>query len=195
MYQKCKDASLKVCSKITKKKKRNKILQHSCINIHLLFRKEDEWHHERMKKDSDQESQARTLKWREKLFTHQRISSRTACFRWYLQDKDETTWQWWEVMKETRISTQLLDTISHDWEESYSLSHCQRWRTRRVWMQALKWWIIAHAAWCINSWRWCKIEFIIQSCFSLKQCSHLRARSMKARHMWVITTLRRWTQQ
>ncbi len=35
----------------------------------------------------------------------------------------------------------------------------------------------------------------MQSCFSLKQCSHLRACSIKTQHMWVITTFRRWTQR
>ncbi len=56
-------------------------------------------------------------------------------------------------------------------------------------------WIIACAAWCIISWRERKTKFITQSCFSLKQCLHLQARSMKARHVWIITTLKWWTQR
>jgi hypothetical protein len=56
-------------------------------------------------------------------------------------------------------------------------------------------WIITHAARCIISWRERETRFITQSCFSLKQCLHLRARSMRAQHMWIITTLRWWTQR
>ncbi len=106
-------------------------------------------------------------------------------------------WQWWEVtrMREMRIFIQLLNTISHDWEKSHSLSHCWRWRARRVLMQALRWWFIACTAWCIDSWRWHKTEFIMQSCFLMKQCLHLRARSIRTRHVWIIAVLRRWTQR
>ncbi len=56
------------------------------------FRKEDEQCHERMKKDSDQELQVRTLKWRRELSICQWISSCTACFRQYLRDENEVTW-------------------------------------------------------------------------------------------------------
>ncbi len=45
----------------------------------MSFKKEDDQRHKRMKKRSDQRSRARTLKWREKLFIHQRILSRIAC--------------------------------------------------------------------------------------------------------------------
>ena len=62
-------------------------------------------------------------------------------------------------------------------------------------MQALRWWVITYAAWRINSWRWHKTEFIMQLCFLTKQYSHLRARLMKAQHVWVVAALRRWTQQ
>ncbi len=58
-----------------------------------------------------------------------------------------------------------------------------------------KWWFIACVTWCIEIWRWREAEFIMQSCFSSKQCSHLWAHLMKARHMWIITALRWWTQQ
>ncbi len=164
---------------------------------HMSFKKEDDEHHERVKKRSDQRSQARMLKWRKKLFIHQWISSCIACFSRYLRDEDEVTWRRWEVTKtrETRVFTQLLNTISHAERKNYSLFHCQRRRTR--WFQAwmMKCWIIACAVWCIISWRRRKTRFITQSCFFLKQCSHLQARSMRARHMWVITTLRWWTQQ
>ncbi len=60
----------------------------------MFSKKEDDEHHERTKKRSNQWSQARTLKWRRKLFIHQRISSCIACFSWYLQDEDEAMW-WW----------------------------------------------------------------------------------------------------
>ncbi len=158
---------------------------------------EDDERRERAKKRSDQQSRARMLKWKKKLFIHQRISSRTACFSWYLRDEDEATWRWQEVtrMRRVRISTQLLDTISHDWEKSYSLFHCRRWRARRVLMQALKRWVIISAARRIDSWRWRETEFIMQSCFLTKQYLHLRARSMRARHVWIIAALRRWTQR
>ncbi len=138
-----------------------------------------------MKKKSNQWSQARTLKWRKKLFIRQQISSHTACFSQNLQDEDEVTWWWQEVTRtrEVKISTQLLDKISHDWEKSYSLFHYQRRRVRRVLMQALRWWVIISAAWCIDSWKWRETEFIMQSCFLIKQYSHLRACSMKAQHM------------
>ncbi len=46
----------------------------------MSFKKEDDECHERAKKRSDQWSQARTSKWRRKLFIHQWISSRIACF-------------------------------------------------------------------------------------------------------------------
>ncbi len=59
----------------------------------------------------------------------------------------------------------------------------------------MRWWFIACAAWCIDSWRWRETEFIMQLCFLTKQCLHLRARLMRTRHMWIIATLRRWTQQ
>ncbi len=157
------------------------------------FKKEDEWHHERVKKDSDQELQARTLKWREKLFICQRISSRTACFKWYLRDKDEATQQRQKVTKEAKTSTQLLNTISHDWRKSYSLFHCWRRRTRRVQVSTSRQWFITCMTWCIEIWRWHKTEFIMQSCFSSKQCLHLQACSMRTWHMWVITALRWWT--
>ncbi len=97
--------------------------------------------------------------------------------------------------REAKISTQLLNTISHDWEKSYSLFHCQRRRVRWVLMQALRWWVIISAAWCIDSWRWRKTKFIMQSCFLMKQYLHLRACSMKARHVWIIAALKRWTQR
>ncbi len=163
----------------------------------MSSKKEDNEHHERAKKRSDQRSRARTSKWREKLFIYQRISSCIACFSRYLRDEDEATWRWQEVTKtrEMRTSTQLLDTISHDWKKSYSLSHCQRRRARRVLMRTLKRWIIVSAAWRIDSWRWRETEFITQSCFLTKQYSHLRARSMRARHVWVVAALRRRTQR
>ncbi len=163
----------------------------------MSSKKENDEHRERAKKRSDQRSRARTLKWRKELFIRQRISSRIACFNRYLQDEDEATWWWWEVMRtrETKASTQLLDTISHDWKKSYSLSHCQRRRARQVLMQALRQWVIISAARRIDSWRWHETEFITQSCFLTKQYSHLRARSMKARHVWVVAALRRWTQR
>ncbi len=56
-------------------------------------------------------------------------------------------------------------------------------------------WVITCTTWCIISWREHKTRFIMQSCFSLKQCSHLRAHLMRARHMWIITTLKWWTQR
>ena len=58
----------------------------------------------------------------------------------------------------------------------------------------LKWWFIACVTWCIEIWKWRETEFIMQSCFSLKQCSHLRTHLMRTRHVWVITALKRWTQ-
>ncbi len=81
----------------------------------MFFKKEDDKRCERMKKRSNQQSRARTLKWRKKLFIYQRISSCIACFSQYLQDEDEVMWWQQEVMKtrKVRISTQLLDTISH----------------------------------------------------------------------------------
>ncbi len=163
----------------------------------MSSKKEGDERRERAKKRSDQRSRARTSKWRRKLFIRQRISSCTACFSRYLRDEDEATWWRREVTRtrETRISTQLLDTISHDWEKSYSLFHCRRWRVRRVLMQALRRWVIVSAARRIDSWRWRETEFITQSCFLTKQYSHLRARSMRARHVWVIAALRRWTQR
>ncbi len=163
----------------------------------MSSKKEDDERRERMKKRSNQQSRARTSKWRRKLFIHQWISLCTACFSQHLQDKDEATWWQQEVTRtrKMRISTQLLDTISHDWKKSHSFFHYQRQRARQVSMQALKWWFIAHAAQCIDSWRWRKSEFIMQSCFFTKQCSHLWARSMRARHVWVIAALRRWTQR
>ncbi len=97
--------------------------------------------------------------------------------------------------KEVRIFTQLLNTISHDWKKSYSLSHYWRWRARQVLMQALRQWIIISAAWYIDSWRWREIEFIMQSCFLTKQYLHLRARLMRTQHVWVVAALKRWTQQ
>ncbi len=138
----------------------------------MFFKKEDDKRHERAKKRSDQRLQARTLKWRRKLFIHQWISSHTACFSQYLQDEDEVTQQWQEVtkMRRARIFTQLLDTISHAERENYSLSHCQRWRVRWFQEWAMKCWIIACAAWCIISWRKHETRFIMQSCFSMKQC-------------------------
>ncbi len=163
----------------------------------MSFKKEDDERRERAKKRNDQRSQARTSKWGKKLFIRQRISSRTACFSRYLRDEGEATWRRWEVTrtKETRISTQLLDTIFHDWKRSYSLFHCWRRRVRRVLMRTLRRWVIARAARRIDSWRWRETEFIMQSCFSSKQYSHLRARSMRARHVWVVTALRRRTQR
>ena len=163
----------------------------------MSFKKEDDERCERAKKRSDQRSRTRTSKWRRKLFIRQRISSCTACFSQYLRDEDEVTWWRQEVTKtrETRVSTQLLNTISHAEEKNYSLSHCWRRRTRwsRAWV--MRCWINARATWCIVSWREREARFITQSCFSSKQCSHLQARSMKARHVWVVTTLRRWTQR
>ena len=102
----------------------------------MSSKKEDDERRERTKKRSDQRSRARTSKWREKLFIHQRISSRTACFSQYLRDEDKVMQRRHEVTRtrEARISIQLLNTISHDWEKSYSLSHCWRWRTRRVYL-------------------------------------------------------------
>ncbi len=163
----------------------------------MSSKKKDDERCERAKKRSDQRSRARTSKWREELFICQRISSCTACFSRYLRDEDKATWRRQEVTKtrETRASTQLLDTISHDWKKSYSLSHCQRQRARRVLMRTLRWWVIISAVRRIDSWRWREAEFITQSCFLTKQYSHLRARSMRARHVWVIAALRRWTQR
>ncbi len=163
----------------------------------MSSKKEDDKRHERAKKRSDQRSQARTSKWRKELFIHQWISSCTACFSQHLQDEDEAMWWQWKVMrtKEARIFIQLLNTILHDWKKSHSLSHCQRWRVRQVLMQALRWWFIACAAWCINSWRWYKIEFIMQLCFLMKQCLHLQAHLMKTWHVWVVAALRQWTQR
>ena len=151
----------------------------------MFSKKEDDERREKAKKRSDQRSRARTSKWREELFIHQRISSRTACFSQYLRDEDEATWRRQEVTRtrKMRISTQLLDTILHDWEKSYSLSHCWRRRVRRTLMRALRQWVIISAARCIDSWRWRETEFIMQSCFLTKQYSHLRARSMRARHV------------
>ncbi len=128
----------------------------------MFSKKEDDERRERAKKRSDQQSRARMSKWRKKLFIRQRISSRTACFSRYLQDEDEATWWWQEVTRtrRARISTQLLDTISHDWEKSYSLFYCRRQRARRVLMQALKQWVIISAAQRIDSWRWREAEFI-----------------------------------
>ncbi len=82
---------------------------------YMFFKKEDDKRCEKAKKRSNQRLQARTLKWREKLFIHQWISSHIACFNWYLQDENKVTWQWWEVMKmkKMRIFIQLLNTISH----------------------------------------------------------------------------------
>ncbi len=60
----------------------------------MFFKKEDNEHHERMKKRSNQWSRARTLKWRRKLFIHQWILSCIAYFSQHLQDEDEATW-WW----------------------------------------------------------------------------------------------------
>ncbi len=51
-------------------------------------------------------------------------------------------------------------------------------------MQALKWWFIIHAAWYIDSWKWCKTEFIMQLCFFTKQYLHLQARLMKTQHVF-----------
>ncbi len=129
----------------------------------MSLKKENDEHCEKVKKRSDQQSQVRTLKWREKLFIHQWISSCITCFNWYLWDEDEAMWQQQEVMrmKEMKVSTQLLNTISHDWKKSYSLSHYQRWRTRWVLMQVMRWWIIISAVWCIDSWRWREVEFIM----------------------------------
>ncbi len=159
----------------------------------MSFKKEDDERCERVKKRNDQRSRMRTSKWREKLFIRQRISSCTACFSRYLRDEDEATWQRQEVMKtrEMKVSTQLLNTISHAERKNYSFFHCQRRRARWFQAWAMRCWINARAAWCIISWRERKTKFITQSCFSLKQCSHLRARLMRARHVWVITTLRR----
>ncbi len=163
----------------------------------MSSKKEDDERRERAKKRSDQRSRARTSKWREKLFIHQWISSRTACFSRYLRDEDEAMWRRWKVTKtrETRVSTQLLDTISHAERENYSLFHCRRRRARQFQAWAMKCWINARAAWRIVSWRRREARFITQSCFSSKQCSHLRARSMRARHMWVVTTLKQRTQR
>ncbi len=163
----------------------------------MSSKKEDDERCKKAKERSDQRSRARMSKWKKELFIHQRISSRTAYFSRYLRDEDEATWQRQEVTRtrKMRISTQLLDTISHDWEKSYSLSHCRRWRVRRVLMQALRRWVIVSAARCIDSWRWRETEFIMQSCFLTKQYSHLRARSMRAQHVWVVAALRRWTQR
>ncbi len=163
----------------------------------MSFKKEDDERCKRTKKRSDQWLQARTLKWERKLFIHQWISSCIACFNQYLQDENEVIWWWWKVMRTRRmkVSTQLLDTISHDWEKSYSLFHYWRWKVRWVLMQALKWWVIACAARHIDSWKWRKAEFIMQSCFSSKQCLYLRACSMKTRHVWVVITFRWWTQR
>ncbi len=163
----------------------------------MSSKKEDDERCEKAKKRSDQWSRTRTLKWREELFICQRISSRTACFSQYLRDEDEATWRWQEVIKtrKARIFTQLLNTISHDWERSHSLFHCRRRRARWVSMRALRRWFIARAARCIDSWRWRETEFIMQSCFLMKQYSHLRARSMRAQHMWVVAALRRRTQR
>ena len=128
----------------------------------MSSKKEDDERRERTKKRSDQQSRARMSKWRKKLFIRQWISSRTACFSQYLRDEDEVTWRRQEVTRtrKVRISTQLLDTISHDWEKSYSLFYCQRWRARRVLMQVLKRWVIISAARRIDSWRWREAEFI-----------------------------------
>ena len=59
----------------------------------MSSKKEDDKRYERAKKRNDQQSRARTLKWRRKLFIHQRISSCTACFSQHLRDEDEVTWQ------------------------------------------------------------------------------------------------------
>ncbi len=129
---------------------------------HMSSKKEDDECCERMKKRSDQWLQARTLKWRKELFIHQWISSCITCFSQYLRDEDEVTWWQWKVMKtrEMRISTQLLNTISHAERKNYSLFHC--WRRRARWSQAwvMKCWVIVHAAWCIISWRRRETKFI-----------------------------------
>ena len=94
----------------------------------MSSKKEDDERCERAKKRSNQWLQARTLKWRRKLFIHQRISSCITYFNWYLRDEDEAMWWQQEVMrmKKMRTSTQLLNTILHNWKKSYSLFHCQR---------------------------------------------------------------------
>ncbi len=58
----------------------------------MSSKKEDDERHEKAKKRSDQRSWVRTLKWRRKLFIHQRILLHIACFNWYLQDEDEAMW-------------------------------------------------------------------------------------------------------
>ncbi len=50
----------------------------------MSFKRENDEHHEKVKKRSDQQSRARMLKWRRKLFIYQRILSHTACFNQYL---------------------------------------------------------------------------------------------------------------
>ncbi len=57
----------------------------------MSFKKKDDEHCKRAKQRSDQRSQARTLKWRKKLFIHQWISSCIVCFSQYLQDEDKAT--------------------------------------------------------------------------------------------------------
>ncbi len=58
----------------------------------MSSKKEDDERCEKTKKRSNQWSQTRTLKWREKLFIHQWISLRTAYFSQHLQDEDKATW-------------------------------------------------------------------------------------------------------
>ena len=106
----------------------------------MFFKKEDDKRCERMKKRSNQQSRARTLKWRKKLFIYQRISSCTACFSQYLQDEDEVMWWQQEVMKtrKVRISTQLLDTISHA-ERCHDFSMCYLKDVGKRDVRSLRW--------------------------------------------------------
>ncbi len=98
------------------------------------FKKEGGRRRERKKKCSGQRPQARTSKWEGRLFIRQRISSRTACFSRYLRGGGEAARRRRGVAgtRGTRAPTQLLDTTSHDWGGSYSLSHCRRRRARRA---------------------------------------------------------------
>ncbi len=60
-----------------------------------------------------------------------------------------------------RAPTQPLDTTSHDWGGSYSLSHCRRRRARR----ALVRWATARAARRTDSWRWRGAGSTTHPCF------------------------------
>ena len=142
------------------------------------FKKEGGRRRERKKKCSGQRPQARTSKWEGRLFIRQRISSRTACFSRYLRGGGEAARRRRGVAgtRGTRAPTQLLDTTSHDWGRSYSLSHCRRRRARRALVRALGRWATARAARRTDSWRWRGAGSTTQACFPPEQYPHLRAR-------------------